>query len=213
MDERADYMMEAFLDEQNTLIRPLVARKLALVHVLDGRVALVERLLEERRKGGGLDLAVVERLEDDLEQLSEEKIGVCQQLMDLVRRPYDTILEVEAALKAAAERDVDQPPVVRQSAARPVSQAPLPASPPEEELWCFCRKPDDGRQMVGCDNPKCEITWWHSDCLAQYIERHQLGSEPTEDSSKKWHCPICIAHEIVSREEGLKKRRRRHTAQ
>jgi len=118
-DERADYLMEAFLDEQNTLIRPLVSRKLHLVKVLDERSAVIERLVEEKRKkllssprGGGArgsmvsidDLRIIEQLEDELEQLANEKVTVCSQLMDLVKRPFETILEVEAALRIATEQ-------------------------------------------------------------------------------------------------------------
>lgn len=234
-EDRADYMMEAFLDEQNTLIRPLVSRKLHLVKTLDERASLIERLLEEKRKKflhsvttyppskkghssppAAELLELIEGLEDELEQLSEEKLGTLNQLMDLVRRPYDTILEVEAVLQAAADRETPDDETDRRasyhSTRRPAAQASAP-SPPEEELWCFCRKPDDGRQMVACDNAKCDLVWWHNDCLLNYIQANRIGTPPPEDdsSNKKWHCPVCIAQEIVNREElgGPEKQRRR----
>ena len=34
-----------------------------------------------------------------------------------------------------------------------------------EELWCYCKKPEDDRQMIGCDYPGCTIQWFHVDCL------------------------------------------------
>ena len=195
-------MMEAFLDEQNTLIRPLVARKLALVHLLETRSEVVESLLAKTD-----DPMIANRLADDLEQLAEEKVHVCEQLLDLVRRPYDTILEVEAALQTATEREQEVvAPTARRSSAPPAAppaEPPAPAPMPTE-LWCFCRKPDDGRQMIGCDNNQCDITWWHADCLDAYITTHQIGAKP--DESTKWHCPICVAAELVTTE---KKRRRR----
>jgi hypothetical protein len=232
-ESRADYMMEAFLDEQNTLIRPLVTRKLALVHALEERSQIVEKLLEEARKtflksvvvpgtpkrGSNPSpdqLDLIERMEDDLDQIAEEKVNICLQLMDLVRRPYDTILEVEAALQIAAERDgtfaahqeYSIPQELPQSgtAARRQSAAVPAAAPPEAELWCFCRKPDDGRQMVACDNSHCDIGWWHTDCLDDYIASHHIGSPPPEDE-RKWVCPICMAADIVNRED--KRRRKR----
>ena len=201
MDERADYMMEAFLDEQNTLIRPLVSRKLALVNLLDQRAVSIERILDEKRKKKTFDCT---NLEDQLEQLSNEKVTVCLQLLDLVRRPYDTILEVEASLRAATVEDQDAP------AAPPRTRSRVSApSPPEAELWCSCHKPDDGRQMIGCDNPKCEVTWWHTDCLAEYIATHKIGVQPPTDDSQKWSCPICIASEHENGNLVEKKRRRR----
>ena len=247
-EERADYMMEAFLDEQNTLIRPLVARKLNLVKVLDERAAIIEKILDDARKKflhavvGTVtptkrtmpdppgELERIEKLEDDLEQLCEEKVNVLLQLNDLVRRPYDTILEVESVLQSAADREPEDGEGVTGRPGRhartavaawlPVSSssptsAPMELipSPPEEELWCFCRKPDDGRQMVACDNPKCDLVWWHIDCIDRYVAANRIGGPPGEDSSKKWNCPVCLAQEIVNREEhangGGDKRRRR----
>ena len=239
-DERADYLMEAFLDEQNTLIRPLVSRKLHLVKQLDERSSVIEKILEEKRKkllssprgrstaaaaAPSDEIRIIEQLEDEMEQLANEKVTVCLQLMDLVKRPFETILEVEAALRIATEQraasmsaagDHDMPSVAP-SGSRSLRQSTTVMTPPDEELWCFCRKPDDGRQMVACDNPKCDISWWHIDCLDSYIDQNRIGTKPDEDettseSGKKWLCPICIAAAIVSREEGphgIEKRRRR----
>ena len=107
-DERADYLMEAFLDEQNTLIRPLVTRKLHLIKILDERSSLIEKLLEDKRRkflansvmspgrrtpvGGNEQLGIIEKLEDEIEQIANEKVTICMQLMDLVKRPFETIL-------------------------------------------------------------------------------------------------------------------------
>ena len=229
-ETRADYMMEAFLDEQNTLIRPLVSRKLGLVKILDERAMLIEKLLDEKRRrllqsvsskknsNTQGDIEIIERLEDDLEQVSEEKLNVLNQLMDLVRRPYDTIMEVESVLQSATASATEEPeadqisvnvgkPNRNSTSQKPTTQS-IP-SPPEEELWCYCRKPDDGRQMVACDNAKCDIVWWHIDCIDRYVESNRIGNPPPSDDSK-WNCPVCIAQEIVNREqEGNEKRKRR----
>lgn len=218
-EERADYLMEAFLDEQNTLIRPLVSRKLHLVKVLDERSSIVERILEDKRKkllhggaarkgpsGGPVHVAEIEALEDELEQLSIEKVTILNQLLDLVKRPYDTILEVESALRAASESvAAAAAPDVRSkkssSAAAPTTvtnSVELVEEP--QELWCYCRKPDDGRPMVACDNGKCDIMWWHLDCVDKYVATNHVGVAPPDDS-RKWDCPVCIAQEIVKREQ------------
>lgn len=35
----------------------------------------------------------------------------------------------------------------------------------EVELWCDCRKEEDGRQMILCANEDCQIKWFHLDCM------------------------------------------------
>ncbi|GLV40072.1 hypothetical protein CBL_02957 [Carabus blaptoides fortunei] len=34
-----------------------------------------------------------------------------------------------------------------------------------EELWCMCKKPDDGSPMMQCENDDCPIKWFHLQCL------------------------------------------------
>ncbi|ORY86690.1 hypothetical protein BCR35DRAFT_313259 [Leucosporidium creatinivorum] len=52
-----------------------------------------------------------------------------------------------------------------------------------EELWCICRKPYGGRDMLVCADSRCKIQWFHDDCVG----------EPEEmwDPSIKWRCPDC----------------------
>ena len=203
-DERADYLMEAFLDEQNTLIRPLVARKLCLVKLIDERAQIVEKVLEDKRKSllnkRGDDLiSLIENLEDELEQLSIEKVAILNQLMDLVKRPYETIVEVEATLGTSGGGHASAPPAQSsESTSAAVVAEPMPVNP--SELWCFCRQPDDGRPMVACDNSKCELSWWHVDCVEKYIAANRIGSLPPDDS-RKWHCPVCVALQITRRKK------------
>ncbi|KAJ8976855.1 hypothetical protein NQ317_012979 [Molorchus minor] len=33
------------------------------------------------------------------------------------------------------------------------------------ETWCICKKPDDVRPMLRCDNEDCKIGWFHFDCI------------------------------------------------
>lgn len=45
--------------------------------------------------------------------------------------------------------------------------------------WCFCKE-SKGGDMVGCDNCKCPIKWFHTSCL-------KMKAVP----KGKWMCPIC----------------------
>ena len=48
----------------------------------------------------------------------------------------------------------------------------------QTELWCYCRKAEEGK-MIGCDNSKCPIEWFHLSCL------HITGLPG------KWYCLEC----------------------
>ena len=46
-----------------------------------------------------------------------------------------------------------------------------------DEVYCYCKGPDKAK-MIGCDNDKCVIQWFHLDCL-------KITSIP----KGKWFCP------------------------
>lgn len=48
------------------------------------------------------------------------------------------------------------------------------------DVWCICRKPDDGRKMIACENPQCKIEWFHMNCVG-------LTRSPKDD----WFCANC----------------------
>ncbi|XP_071086634.1 histone lysine demethylase PHF8-like [Haliotis cracherodii] len=51
---------------------------------------------------------------------------------------------------------------------------------PEGELFCVCRRPDDGSFMIGCD--KCN-GWFHGACV---------GVKPEEaETMEHYECPTC----------------------
>ncbi|KAJ8963022.1 hypothetical protein NQ317_006157, partial [Molorchus minor] len=33
------------------------------------------------------------------------------------------------------------------------------------QTWCVCKKPDDSRPMLQCDNDECDIGWYHFECI------------------------------------------------
>jgi hypothetical protein len=51
-----------------------------------------------------------------------------------------------------------------------------------KEAFCLCRRPDDGSQMIGCDNDDCTIVWFHLKCLGK--KKVPKG---------KWFCDACAA--------------------
>ena len=49
------------------------------------------------------------------------------------------------------------------------------------QLYCYCKKPDDPTlDWIGCDNPTCDIEWFHVQCL-------KMKSIP----KRQWYCPDC----------------------
>ena len=52
---------------------------------------------------------------------------------------------------------------------------------PEKRLFCHCQKEEYGR-MIGCDNKKCKIEWFHYKCVG--ISRKPKGQWFCSDSCK-----------------------------
>lgn len=50
---------------------------------------------------------------------------------------------------------------------------------PDEPTYCICQQVSFG-EMIGCDNPRCPIEWFHFSCV-------QLTNKP----KGKWFCPQC----------------------
>ena len=50
----------------------------------------------------------------------------------------------------------------------------------EEGPWCYCQKHVEGSELIGCDNDKCKIVWFHMDCL-------KIVHPPQGE----WYCPSC----------------------
>ena len=205
LEDRPDYMLEAFLDEQNILVKPLLLRRLSLLTLLDLQTQMTEKQISNSSspptKKPRLPSESQDKVLAELLELTEEKVQVARQLQDIALKQLDTLLEVEAALENTARREREEnPPPARVAAAseKPASSrgskaaqsALVQPSPIDEELWCICRKPDDGRPMVACDHTKCSLTWWHVDCVAKHIAARGAGEMPDENAS--WFCPVCM---------------------
>lgn len=59
----------------------------------------------------------------------------------------------------------------------PTGKGPLPGA--GEPTYCYCNQVSFG-EMVGCDNPTCDIEWFHYACVG-------LTAPP----DGKWFCPDC----------------------
>uniref|UniRef100_A0A7S2SE11 PHD-type domain-containing protein n=2 Tax=Mucochytrium quahogii TaxID=96639 RepID=A0A7S2SE11_9STRA len=49
------------------------------------------------------------------------------------------------------------------------------------QLYCLCRRVQFG-EMIGCDNEKCKIEWFHVGCV---------GVKPGAVQGREWYCPDC----------------------
>lgn len=52
----------------------------------------------------------------------------------------------------------------------------------DNKIYCTCRQPDNGREMVACDSKTCKIEWFHLDCVG--LKKVPKG---------KWFCESCKA--------------------
>ena len=190
LDDRPDYMLEAFLDEQHILTKPLFIRRLALLATLETKSQSLEFKLKRANSKDSPSI------QEELLALAEEKIMVSKQIQDLAHRQMESLLDVENALESAARREREDADIKAEAAANRQNASGSKAKQSgstqfsEEEIWCICRKPDDGRAMVACDNEmKCPYFWWHLDCVDRYIATKGVGSMP--DDNIQWFCPLC----------------------
>lgn len=51
----------------------------------------------------------------------------------------------------------------------------------QKNKWCICDDPSP-LDMIGCDNLKCPVEWYHMKCIG-------IKKEPT--GKKKWFCSLC----------------------
>lgn len=60
-------------------------------------------------------------------------------------------------------------------------QMALTSNNEDEISYCYCNRPFNGEDMIACDNPDCEIEWFHLSCI-------NLQSIP----KNKWYCKECV---------------------
>ncbi len=50
---------------------------------------------------------------------------------------------------------------------------------------CPCGLPDNEDNMIACENPKCDVEWYHISCVGL----DELGN--TDLENLEWYCPAC----------------------
>ena len=63
---------------------------------------------------------------------------------------------------------------------------------PNEPTYCYCKRVSFG-EMVGCENDKCKIEWFHFACV---------GLDPTVKLKGKWYCKECKLKMNSGKERG-----------
>ncbi|XP_072181864.1 inhibitor of growth protein 3-like [Diadema setosum] len=82
------------------------------------------------------------------------------------------------------QQAVELPPLIEPLAEQPLDESSQSydwAYDPNEPRYCVCNQVSYG-EMVGCDNPKCPIEWFHYGCVGI-----------TNPPKGKWFCPQCTA--------------------
>ncbi|CDZ97835.1 inhibitor of growth protein amino-terminal histone-binding protein [Phaffia rhodozyma] len=60
----------------------------------------------------------------------------------------------------------------------------------DDTLYCYCKQKSHG-EMVGCDNEKCAIEWFHMRCV-----------NLTSPLPESWFCPTCVAQGADRKRKG-----------
>ncbi|XP_078493774.1 inhibitor of growth protein 1 [Ciona intestinalis] len=81
--------------------------------------------------------------------------------------------------KGKKKKKSSRPQLERMSTRSPSPQVDVPIDP-DEPTYCVCDQVSFG-QMIGCDNKKCPIEWFHFSCVG-------LTLKP----KGRWYCPDCL---------------------
>jgi hypothetical protein len=119
--------------------------------------------------------------------LRNEGTEICRAEGKFCVVPLDTPEAAPAIIKdevpdvrGTPQPEVQSPPDESQTPnPQPVVEVPTQAA----ELFCTCRRPDDGSLMLFCDNQNCAIGWYHGRCV-------DVEKEPADDV--EWFCPACL---------------------
>ncbi|CAB4041217.1 Chromatin modification-related YNG2 [Paramuricea clavata] len=85
----------------------------------------------------------------------------------------------EGAKKAAATRAAKKALHAKNNSATPANDRESSAAN------CPCGLPDNEDNMIACENPKCDVEWYHISCVGL----DELGN--TDLENLEWYCPAC----------------------
>nr|CAB3256145.1 inhibitor of growth protein 1 [Phallusia mammillata] len=85
----------------------------------------------------------------------------------------------KAVIKGKKKKRKSVKHYLERNSARSPSPQEMPIDP-DEPTYCLCGQVSFG-QMIGCDNKKCPIEWFHFSCVGL-----------THNPKGKWYCPDCL---------------------
>ncbi|KAF2447312.1 hypothetical protein P171DRAFT_511544 [Karstenula rhodostoma CBS 690.94] len=112
------------------------------------------------------------------------------------RRPSSTAAEEPPSKKKrmtptehvdAATEESTQATAATPAADEPTEDTAIPADELTDDIYCRCKQPDDGTNMLGCDGAACRNNGWvHIGCFPE------IEAPPVDDGGEsKWYCPDC----------------------
>lgn len=105
----------------------------------------------------------------------------------MTNRPLKVSLSPSSISSSSESDEYNQPRPRSRSTSSPlrsrkrevVGTSSIAADVSGERLYCLCKKLSYG-DMIACDNPRCEIEWFHFACV-------DIKSQP----KGRWYCPRC----------------------
>jgi hypothetical protein len=61
-----------------------------------------------------------------------------------------------------------------------LSSSKSQATDVNSEIWCYCKQPDDGSKMIGCDGKHCTIVWFHT-AFAQSVKENNSSLKKSNE--------------------------------
>ncbi len=121
---------------------------------------------------------LLKKNQKDAKKISRAKIGLtsgesdnreARSSIEIIEKKTDEQDDSKEDLETNESTDRDEEKSVTSKSSRSSNSS----------LFCICKRRSFG-QMIGCDNEKCEIEWFHFECV-------RLKSKP----KGKWYCPNC----------------------
>lgn len=156
---------------QLEFLRSEYQRNLTLLEALDKRIFREEALLGSVSDPSGAQNSLLE--------LAHTKVNISRKLESLAKESLDL-------LENFRERCNKRPPpnpkfeIKFKLSALPPRTSPSSSNGSAVEFGCVCQIKKRCR-MIECDNPYCEIRWFHFSCVG-------LKKVPTD----WWYCPKCL---------------------